>query len=110
MSQHVVGAQTKTPRREAWSLVFYDVALNFQSRLASGLKKLAPCRLIGVRGKKSDEEFMGARRSTATGSARWFPYRTITCKAPLLTWVVLVSARIDEPCASIGVRMENVQL
>ena len=52
---------------------------------------------------------VGARQSTATGSARWFPYPTNTWEPLLLTWVVWVSVRIDEPCASIGVRMENVQ-
>ena len=31
---------------------------------------------------------VGARRSTATGSARWFPYPTIIWEPPLLTWVV----------------------
>ena len=52
-----------------------------QSGLASGLEKLAPCRLIGVRGETSDG-------STATGSARWFPCPTNTWEPPLLTWVV----------------------
>ena len=70
--------QTETPRREAWSFVFPRCRSHFQSGLASGLEKLAPCRLIGVRGKTSDEGFMGARRSTATGSARWFLYPTNT--------------------------------
>ena len=51
---------------------------------------------------------MGARRSTATGSARWFLHPTNTWEPPLLNREVQVSARIDEPCASIGVRMENV--
>ena len=61
---------------------------HLQSGLASSLKKLAPCRLIGVRGKTSDEELMGARRSTASGSARWFLYPTNTWEPLLLTWVV----------------------
>ena len=34
---------------------------HLQSGLASSLKRLAPCRLISVRGKTSDEGFMGAR-------------------------------------------------
>ena len=80
--------QTETPRREAWGFVFPRCRSHPQSGLATGLEKLAPCRLIGVRGKISDEGFMGARRSTATGSARWFPYPTITWEPPLLTWVV----------------------
>ena len=88
LSQHVVGAQTETPRGEAWSFVFPECRSHLQSGLASGLEKLASCRLIGVRGKTSDEGFMGARRSTATGSARWFPYPTNTWEPPLLTWVV----------------------
>ena len=53
---------------------------------------------------------VGALRSTETGSARWFLFPTNTWEPPLLTWVVQVSARTVEPCASIGVRMENVQL
>ena len=85
LSQHVVGAQTETPRREAWGFVFPKCRAHLQSRLASGLEKLASCWLMGVRGKTSDEGFMGARRSIATGSARWFPN---TWEPPLLTWVV----------------------
>ena len=81
-------SQTETPRREAWGFVFPSCRSHLQSGLASSLEKLAPCRLIGVRGKTSEEGFMGARRSTATGSARWFPYPTITWEPPLLTWVV----------------------
>ena len=88
LNQHVVGAQTETLRRKAWNFVFPECRSHLQSGLASGLEKLAPCRLIGVRGETSDEGFMGARRSTATGSARWFPYPTITWEPPLLTWVV----------------------
>ena len=61
---------------------------HLQSGLASGLEKLAPCRLIGVRGKTSDEGFMGARPSTGRGSARWFLFPTNTWEPPLLTWVV----------------------
>ena len=80
--------QTETPPREAWGFVFPGCRSHLQSGLASGLKKLAPCRLIGVRGKTSDEGFMGARRSTETGSARWFLFPTKTWEPPLLTWVV----------------------
>ena len=76
--------QTETPRREAWGFVFPGC----RSHLQSGLKKLAPCRLVGVRGETSDEGFMGARRSTETGSARWFLFPTKTWEPPLLTWVV----------------------
>ena len=36
------------------------------------------------------------RQSTATGSARWFPYPTNTWEPPLLTWVVLVSAGTND--------------
>ena len=79
--------QTETPRR-AWGFVFSRCRSHLQSGLASSLEQLASCRLIGVRGKASDEGFTGARRSTATGSARWFPYPTITWEPPLLTWVV----------------------
>ena len=61
---------------------------HLQSGLASSLKKLAPCRLIGVRGKTSDEGFMRARRSTENRSARWFLFPTNTWEPPLLTWVV----------------------
>ena len=39
---------------------------------------------------------VGARRSTATGSARWFLYPTNTCEPLLLTWVVLASARMND--------------
>ena len=53
---------------------------------------------------------VGARRSTETGSARWFLFPTNTWEPPLLTWVVYVSARTVDLSASIGVRMENVQL
>ena len=43
-------------------------------------------RLVCV-GKQSDEGFMGARRSTGTGSARWFLFPTNTWEPLLLTWV-----------------------
>ena len=68
---------------QAWSFVFPGCRSHLQSGLASGLEKLAPCRLIGVRGETSDEGFIG--RSTATGSARWLPYPTNTWEPPLLT-------------------------
>ena len=61
---------------------------HLQSGLASGLGKLAPCRLVGGRGRTSDEGFMGARRSTGTGSAQWFLFPTHTWEPLLLTWVV----------------------
>ena len=47
--------------------------------------RVAPCRLVGVRGRTSDEGFMGARRSTGTGSARWFLFPTHTWEPLLLT-------------------------
>ena len=71
-----------------WCCATSQCRSHLQSGLASGLKKLAPCRLIGDRGKNSDEGFMGARRSTETGSARWFLFPTNTLEPPLLTWVV----------------------
>ena len=61
---------------------------HLQSGLASGPGKLSPCRLIGVRGEHTDEGFMGARRSTGTGSARWFLFPAHTWEPLLLTWVV----------------------
>ena len=61
---------------------------HLQSGLASGLEKLAPCRLIGVRQRTSDEGLMGARRSTGRGSARWFLFPTYAWEPLLLTWVV----------------------
>ena len=50
---------------------------------------------------------VGARRSTGRGSVRWFLFPTNTWEPPPLTWVVWVSARTNEPCASFGVRMEK---
>ena len=61
---------------------------HLQSGLASGLEKLAPCRLTGDCGKTSDEGFMGARRSTEMGSALWFLSPTCTWEPLLLTWVL----------------------
>ena len=52
---------------------------------ASGPEKLSPCRLLVCVGKQSDEGFMGARRSTGTGSARWFLFPTNTWEPLLLT-------------------------
>ena len=46
---------------------------------------------------------------TATGSARWFLFPTITWEPPLLTWVVLVSARILRSFCEFGDRIDNVQ-
>ena len=48
------------------------LSVSHQSGLPSGLEKLVPCRLIGVRGRTSDDGFMGARRSTGRDSAWWF--------------------------------------
>ena len=70
-------------------------------KIRAGSVELAPCQLIGVRGKTSDEGFMGARRSSETGSARWFLLPTYTWEPLLLTLVVQVSARIDELHASL---------
>ena len=39
---------------------------------------------------------MGARRSTETGSARWFLFPTYTWEPLLLTWAAEVCVRIDE--------------
>ena len=79
-----------------WCCATSQCRSHLQSGLASGLEKLAPCRLVGMRGRTSDEGFMGARRSTGRGSARWFLFPTNTWEPLLLTWVVQVSARIDE--------------
>ena len=51
-------------------------ALIFRRDPRRGPEKLSPCRLIGVRGRNTDEGFMGARRSTGTDSARWFLFPT----------------------------------
>ena len=51
-----------------------------------------------------------ARRSTGTGSARWFLFPTNTWEPLLLTRVVQVRVCSDEHRACIGVRTENVQL
>ena len=55
---------------------------------ASGPGKLSPCRLIGVRGRTNRRGVHGARRSTGTGSARWFLFPTRTWEPLLLTRVV----------------------
>ena len=50
---------------------------------------------------------MGARRSTGTGSARWFLFPTNTWEPLLLTRVVQVRVSSDEHSVSIGVRTEK---
>ena len=80
--------QTETPRREVWCFVFLRCRSHLQFGLASGLKKLAPCRLVGVRGKhptRDSWEHVGAPRRALRGG---FLFPTNTWEPPLLTWVV----------------------
>ena len=105
--QSIFLGQTETPRREEWSVSSFSrycratsqcqhakghpsrTALAFRGDQRRVLEKLAPCRLIGVRGKTIRRGIHGStsdhRGRGREGSARWFLFPTCTWEPLLLT-------------------------
>ena len=65
------------------SLAFRGLSFELCGQSSDGERALKPTRCW-----RCSSVSVGARRSTATGSARWFPYPTNTWEPPLVTWVV----------------------